>query len=275
MSAEVMVAPVMTEEQAERITEQIAYRIDSITENYEVVMSLMRDALARRAHEALGYPSPGAYIADRFGRSLQTLGAALRREFVHELSDAGLSTRAIAPVFGVTHTTVANDIKAGVKRFTPEVYEPVPAEQMIRSTYGDDYVDEVLAEGVTVDTRTVEVLEEEPVVEHTITEKVKTITGLDGKTYTQKPREPKPAPTGDEANRVNAIQSSNSIGRSLEALQPLNYERARIGIVTEWWPIGRHEVPPEQAAYFTPAELRKLAQGLLETADLLEAHHVH
>lgn len=85
----------------------------------------------------------------------------------------------------------------------------------------------------------------------------------------------KPAPSGDEANRLNAIQASKSIGRSLEALQYLNYENARNGIVTEWWPLGKHEVPPEQANYFTPAELRKLAQGLNKTADLLEAHHVN
>lgn len=85
----------------------------------------------------------------------------------------------------------------------------------------------------------------------------------------------KPVPTGEEANRRNAVQASKSIGRSLEALQYLNYDNARHGIVTDWWPLGRHEVPPEQANYFTPAELRKLAQGLNKTADLLEAHHVN
>ena len=85
----------------------------------------------------------------------------------------------------------------------------------------------------------------------------------------------KPVPTGEEANRSNAVQASKSIGRSLEALQYLNYDNARHGIVTDWWPLGRHEVPPEQANYFTPAELRKLAQGLNQTADLLEAHHVN
>lgn len=295
MSAEVIALHEMTAEQAEKVTEQIAYRIDSITENYEVVMSLMRDALARGAHAALGYASPGAYIADRFGKSLQTLGTALRREFVHELSDAGLSTRAIAPVFNVSHMTVKRDIEAAAG-VTPVTPEPVAhqAGELTESEFSDRYgmrpdeADALISSGLVstpdeweqavggmrVNTRTGEVIEDAPVItEHTVTEKVKTTIGLDGKEY--KRPEPKPVPTGDDANRLNAIQASKSIGRSLEALQYLNYENARNGIVTEWWPLGKHEVPPEQANYFTPAELRKLAQGLNKTADLLEAHHVN
>lgn len=275
MSGDVLAAPVMTVEQAERVTEQIAFRIDSITENYEVVMTLMRDALARNAHSALGYVSPGAYIADRFGQSLQTLGAALRREFVHELSDAGLSTRAIAPVFGVSQKTIVKDRQV----IPPVSPEPEPVEQMrpdevaalVRFGFVDNADDLAEIAGLNVNTRTGEIIEP-TMTEHTVTEKVKTTVGIDGKTY--KRPEPKPVPTGGEANRLNAIQSAKSIGRSLEALQYLNYENARHGIVTDWWPLGRHEVPPEQAAYFTPAELRKLAQGLNQTADLLEAHHV-
>lgn len=179
MSAEVVTFPAMTEEQAEKVTEQIAYRIDSITENYEVVMSLMRDALARNAHAALGYASPGAYIADRFGQSLQTLGVALRREFVHELSDAGLSTRAIAPVFGVTHKTIVKD---------RQVVPPVPPERetfTIEQGGGFHEPGERIETDthITVDARTGEVLDEPTVTEHTVTEKVKTTVGLDGKTY--------------------------------------------------------------------------------------------
>lgn len=127
-------------------------------------------------------------------------------------------------------------------------------------------------DGLTVDSATGEVLNkpEPPApVEVTHTETVKTTEKFEPPT----PREPKPVPTGAEANRLNAIQSAKSIGRSLEALQHLNYERARVGIVTDWWPLGKHEVPPEQAAYFTPVELRRLAQGFNATADLLEAHH--
>ena len=274
MSAEVVTFPAMTEAEAERVTEQIAYRIDSITENYEVVMSLMRDALARNAHEALGYASPGAYIADRFGRSLQTLGASLRREFVHELSDAGLSTRAIAPVFDVSYRTIARDVESPVTHVTPELVEKMrPDEVAALMSSGFVETADELAEvaGLTVNTRTGEVIEP-TTTEHTFTEKIKTVTGIDGKTY--KRPEPKPVPRGDDANKLNAIQASKAIGNALESLQYLNYDKARHGIVTDWWPLGNHEVPPEQSAYFTPAELRKLAQGLIRTAELLEAQRV-
>lgn len=135
--------------------------------------------------------------------------------------------------------------------------------------YGQPASRPVRVHDMTVDERTGEVLDGPPIeaqpIEVTRTESFKTVEKL---VPTQKP-----VPTGAEANRLNAIQSAKSIGRSLEALQHLNYERARVGIVTDWWPIGKAEVPPEQAAYFTPAELRKLAQGFNATADLLEAHH--
>lgn len=276
MMAEVVTFPAMTEAEAERVTEQIAFRIDSITENYEVVMVLMRDALARNAHEALGYASPGAYIADRFGKSLQSLGASLRREFVHELSDAGLSTRAIAPVFDVSHMTIARDIesKAPVTPVTPEPVEKMRPDEVaaLMSSGFVETVDE-LAEvvGLTVNTRTGEVIEP-TVTEHTVTEKVKTTIGLDGKTY--KRPEPKPIPNGDAANKINAIQAAKSIGSALETLLGMTYEKYRHGVVTDWWPLGKDEVPPSQSELFTPSQLRHIAQGLIDTANEMEALRV-
>lgn len=41
-----------------------------------------------------------------------------RRELVGELSNAGMSTRAIAPVVGAHFDTVARDVKAGVVNTT-------------------------------------------------------------------------------------------------------------------------------------------------------------
>ena len=51
-------------------------------------------------------------IADRFGGSLSKLGIQLRREVVRELTDAGLSTRAIAPVFDVSRQMISKDLRA-------------------------------------------------------------------------------------------------------------------------------------------------------------------
>lgn len=115
----------MTEEEASSITTRISVKLDAIADNYESVMPLIRDAITRQAYVALGYVSPGAYVADRFGHALSRLGIELRREVVRELSEAGLSTRAIAPVVAVSHVTVATDIAAGVKPLTPApVFEP-------------------------------------------------------------------------------------------------------------------------------------------------------
>lgn len=114
------VVDVMSAEDAERITLRISLKLGSLADTYEAVMPMIRDAIVRQAHAALGYPSPGAYISDRFGDSLSRLGAEMRRDVVSELSAAGMSTRAIASVVRVHHDTVASDRKAGVGNPTPE-----------------------------------------------------------------------------------------------------------------------------------------------------------
>lgn len=200
-------------DEAERITEQIVGRIDSISENVDAVMLLMREALSRNAHEALGYPSPGAYISDRFGDAVSGLSASLRREFVHELSEAGMSTRAIAPVFGVSHMTIARDIESPVTPVTPERVPVMSAEEVQR---------QMIAVG-TLDAETGEIIDlpgagsAATVTEHTVTEKVTTITGLDGKTYT------KPAPKVDRRRSIvdDAYTANTNLWKAIEAIRDI------------------------------------------------------
>lgn len=292
MSAEIVARD---EVWARRITERIRYSAIGVRDGLEKLQTLMAEAQEGNAHELLGYASWTAYISEVMGEEPLRLARDERRDLVAWLSGQGMSTRAIAPIVGVDQKTVSNDLRreensspeprpvADIFAKAPALVDPVQAEQMIRATYGDDYVDAVQAEGMTVNPRTGEVMDEQPVTEtHTETHQVKTVIkpveriapviGLDGKTY--KRPEPKPVPRGDDANKLNAIQASKAIGNALESLQYLNYDKARHGIVTDWWPLGNHEVPPEQSAYFTPAELRKLAQGLIRTAELLEAQRV-
>lgn len=99
---------------AERRAMKIGLRLDAIAENYQAVMPMIREAIDLRDDIALGYRSPGDYVSDRFGQALSKLGMELRREVVRELTDAGMSTRAIAPVVGVHHSTVADDVAATV-----------------------------------------------------------------------------------------------------------------------------------------------------------------
>lgn len=258
MSAEILQIDV---DAAQRRAERIRFHATNANEAMQSLIKLIAQAQDLEDHLTLGYASWTAYVADVFGQEPMRLAGEVRRALTPQLSDTGMSNRAIASVLGVSEGTIRNDLSGA------QNYAPAPVE----------------SEGFTVNPSTGEIIDgptmhaepiPEPVTtEHTFTEKIKTVTGLDGKEY--KRPEPKQVPRGDEANRLNAIQASKSIGRSLEALQYLNYEKARTGIVTDWWPIGKHEVPPEQANYFTPAELRKLAQGLNTTADLLEAQHVH
>lgn len=111
----------LTSEAAQRLSERITLRLDTIADNYAAVLPMIREAIERQAHVALGYRSPGEYVADRFGNSLAKLGVHVRREVVRELTEAGLSTRAIAPVVGVNNATVYRDRQvAGVADATPE-----------------------------------------------------------------------------------------------------------------------------------------------------------
>lgn len=101
----------MTSIEAERITARIADKLDSIADNYEQVLPLIGEALTRNAWKPLGYASPTAYVSERFSGSLKRLPLEVRRPVVKELSEAGMSTRMIAPIVGVSQKTVDRDTR--------------------------------------------------------------------------------------------------------------------------------------------------------------------
>lgn len=108
---------------AERRAIKISLRLDTIADNYEAVMPMIREAIELGDHLTLGYRSPGDYLSDRFGKTLSRLPIGVRREAVGELTDAGLSTRAIGAVLDVSNYTVSKDrqaLEAGVRSLTPE-----------------------------------------------------------------------------------------------------------------------------------------------------------
>lgn len=138
---------------AERRAERIRLRLDSIADNITTVLPMIREAIEKNDHAALGYRSVGEYVSDRFGGALSRLPVDLRRPVVHELASAGMSTRAIAPVVGADFSTVSRDLNARVADATP-----APA----------------------VDRETGEILSDP-------TPESPAVTGIDGKTYTRKP----------------------------------------------------------------------------------------
>ena len=131
--------------EAERITSRIADKLDAIADNLEQVLPLIGEALTRRAWEALGYASPSAYVSERFKGAMDRLSPEVRRPVVAQLSAAGMSTRAIAPVVGVSQPQVVADKKAaGDQRLITspaptETPAPLPTSENITGMDGKQY----------------------------------------------------------------------------------------------------------------------------------------
>lgn len=257
------VIPQIDIEAAQRRAERIRFHATNANEAMQSLLKLVKTAQELDDHVTLGYPSWTAYVTDLFGDEPLRLARDVRRELVSELSDAGMSLRAIEGVVEASRPTIIKDLR---EREVVKSLPPEPAS--------------VEAEGFTVNPTTGEVIDPpaEPVTtEHTVTEKIKTVTGLDGKEYKRpdpKPREPVPVLVGDAANEQNAKQAAREIGRSLETLLGFTFNGYRARIITEWWPLAKDEVPPSQSELFTPSQLRHIAQGLVQTATEMEAHRV-
>ena len=78
-------------------------------------------------------------VQDRFGGALTRLPVDLRRPVVHELASAGMSTRAIAPVVGVSKSLVAQDLNevstsGHLNIETGEVSDNFPAPEVLPTT---------------------------------------------------------------------------------------------------------------------------------------------
>lgn len=185
---------------AERVTERLRLQSTIFADSRNKIIELLHEAQDGNAAGLLGYKSWTAYISDVFGEQPLRLEKDLRREFVKELSSEGMSTRAIAPIVGVTDRTVRYDVLEGGKNFPPETEQPDP-ESSDYSVSAPDYEDDTkLSPVITVehhdimepvDMGTGEILEDP---EPASVPESKTVTGLDGKTY-QRPAQSKPRRT--------------------------------------------------------------------------------
>lgn len=102
-------ASVMTEAEATNITVLIGLRLDAMADAYEGVMPLIREAVEHEAWRTLGYNGVSAWAEECFDGALTRLGIDTRREVVRELTAAGMSSRAIAPVVGISQSAVDRD----------------------------------------------------------------------------------------------------------------------------------------------------------------------
>jgi len=144
--------------EAQRLTQRIKLTASGVRDGLFKLRNLVDEAKDSNVWQVLGFASWTAYLADTLGSEPMRLDRGERQELVAYLSGEGMSTRAIAPIVGVSREQVRIDV-AGDKKLSPgrgPVDEP-----------------EVMADPVTG-----EVLDDKPIP----TPSAK-ITGLDGKTY--------------------------------------------------------------------------------------------
>ncbi|MGG7509046.1 hypothetical protein [Plantibacter sp. YIM 135249] len=233
---------------AQRLTQRIKLTASVVRDNLFKLRNLVDEAKNSNAWQVLGFQSWTAYLADTLGDEPMRLGREERQELVGYLAGEGLSVRAIAPIVGAAKSQVARDIQdAPVPIGTPEPdLEPLPPANPF----------------------TGEVIEEPAVVTETHT--VKVVTGLDGKEYAQKPREPKPVVVGDAASRQNAETAAKEIADAIDVMWRFGHVAHRTRILTDWWPLGKAAVPPASRGLFNPGQLRQIAESLVLLATEME-----
>jgi hypothetical protein len=246
----------LTETEAERLTTRIALKLDAMADTYAGVMPLITEAIDRQAYAALGYNSVSSYISDRFGGSLAKLGLDVRREVVRELSDAGMSSRAIAPVVGTTDRQVRRDIQVGHASHLTQTSEPATAGEGAagsEQTPGGEVVPAPPEADATTPSRTA--TPRPPVV------------GLDGKTYTPKP--PRPLRAVDEAKwdeQDRAEELARNLSRNLSLLYAVTSPERRAEYIANW-SAGTKALRPLGADHVTPEHMRDLSAALLNFAN--------
>lgn len=127
----------MSEAKARDLFEQIGTGISLMATGHAHFLRAVADAKAGNAHEALGYPSWTAYLVAAVERGvhradvISPMTPEQRRELVATLTQEGMSTRAIAAVVGVNHSTVVRDRQV-VHDAPPDEAIPVedPPEQL-------------------------------------------------------------------------------------------------------------------------------------------------
>lgn len=252
---------------ARRLTERIRIMAMTVSENFDKLKALVAEARESDVHTALGYPSWTAYITDVLSATPLVLERDMRRELVAELAEQGMSSRAIAPIVGVSDRQVRNDMQVGTD------FPPDDSGMLQPDGEATAPVETPIPPGAVVNNITGEVVEGPVTTEHTITEKTKTVIGLDGKTYTQKPREPKPVATGEDAEQKNAEELCFAFGRSLVNLEGLTYPQHRERIIRDW-PRGRLAATPDAQELANPLSLRVLAEALNQLAGEWENSNV-
>lgn len=189
------VVATMTEPEARRATERIRTALDRVSTAWQDLAERVADAYSRRADLALGYGSWAEYTQAEF--NVPTLATEVRRELVSLLSAQGMSTRAIAPVVGVTQQAVSKSLHQVTTALSPEpqdqepawppVAKPDPAAMPTQNS--TMRVNPAVSSATTATPGPSATVPTAPAPRPAV-------TGLDGKTYTRRPSTP-PAERND------------------------------------------------------------------------------
>lgn len=196
---------VLSAREAERLTDQIKFTIESIDNGLFKLRNLLEEAQQSNVWQMLGFSSWTAYLASLFEGRPMRLPRDQRQELVGYLSGEGMSTRAIAPIVAADHATVSRD-RARVANATPD---PGLEEPQAQDEGEVTAPVEETPRAVTADPVTGEVIEEEA-------EAPRVVVGLDGKNY--------PAPTAAPRRRSlvdDAFTANTALWRAVETIRSI------------------------------------------------------
>lgn len=202
--------------EAQRLTQRIKLTASTVRDGLFKLRNLVDEAKNSNAYQVLGYQSWTAYLSDTLADEPMRLGRDERQELVSYLSGEGLSTRAIAPIVGASQKTVDRDIRGESNDSpaepvhtvdTPADPEPEFDPTPVLPPREDDWI--------AADPNTGEVIDLPVTVTETHT--VKTVTGLDGKTY------PKPEPKADRRRSLvdDAYTASRELWKAVERVRTI------------------------------------------------------
>ena len=262
---------------AQRRCQQIQLLLESMTRQKEKILVLVTEAKEHDDHLALGYPSWPAYVSAEFAAALTEVTRDDRRWFAFALSETGMSSRAIAPIVGVTDRQVRRDVDQ-----VAQVGQDVPPDGDVLGEDLEDRLDEDLedrlGEDRDLDARLGNALAE--IFKITSTTPTNVVVGMDGKSYptylrSRKPsrrkRRPQPVPR-DQAfyDRDTAQQHCQEFARALAVAYGMRFPEARQRSIGTYWPTGASGASPAMRANYTPERIRQAAAALTTYAEEME-----
>lgn len=170
---------VLSPREAERLTDQIKFTIESIDNGLFKLRNLLEEARDSNVWQMLGFSSWTAYLASLFEGRPMRLAREDRQELVGYLSGEGMSTRGIASIVGADQATVVRDIRRDASA-SPET----GAGARVPDGDGEPQAPDVAAVTAPVEASV----------------PPRAVTGLDGKTYTRpEPQAPRRRAITDQA----------------------------------------------------------------------------